>query len=288
MQATTDTMPMPLPPDEAVSQEKPEQSGRPHAAARDAAAFSWRRVAWATLATVLISAAGALAIFVIHRTTPPTPGSAAQRESKARPAAGNETPGTGASNETPHPIPRAGTVIAPPAAPAAATPPVMTQPPAAATDTAKSQGSISWSKGDGAAGDTAGKGSAGKAAEPPTIRISPEPSPATGVANAPSSTAKSGADGKAKAAAPTTQPAPQQAAGAPAASVAVAPGNAAAAGTAQKPVPARLQVAQQEQCASAELFSRLICDERVRLRFCRDRWNEHPDCIVQAANRVSP
>jgi len=42
--------------------------------------------------------------------------------------------------------------------------------------------------------------------------------------------------------------------------------------------PQRLEQAQQEQCADTQFIGRLICGERVRLRFCRDRWNAHPDC----------
>ena len=35
--------------------------------------------------------------------------------------------------------------------------------------------------------------------------------------------------------------------------------------------------------AAADLDRREVsaADERVRLRFCRDRWNEHPDCMVE-------
>jgi hypothetical protein len=45
--------------------------------------------------------------------------------------------------------------------------------------------------------------------------------------------------------------------------------------------PQRLAAQQQAQCAGSEFVARFICDERVRLRFCRDRWNEHPDCNVE-------
>ncbi len=44
----------------------------------------------------------------------------------------------------------------------------------------------------------------------------------------------------------------------------------------------RLEQAQQEQCADTQFIGRLICGERVRLRFCRDRWNAHPDCTSTA------
>jgi hypothetical protein len=42
----------------------------------------------------------------------------------------------------------------------------------------------------------------------------------------------------------------------------------------------RLAAQQQSQCAGTEYLARLVCEERVRLRFCRDRWDEHPDCMV--------
>ncbi len=59
---------------------------------------------------------------------------------------------------------------------------------------------------------------------------------------------------------------------------AAAPTPAAAAAPSQ---PQRLAGEQQAQCAGSEFISRFICNERVRLRFCRDRWNEHPDCKVE-------
>ena len=46
--------------------------------------------------------------------------------------------------------------------------------------------------------------------------------------------------------------------------------------------PERLGPLQQTRCADSEFLMRLICDERVRLRFCQSRWNAHPDCIVEA------
>lgn len=67
------------------------------------------------------------------------------------------------------------------------------------------------------------------------------------------------------------QVAPNAERGAPAASAASAP--AARAGD-------RLAAAQQAQCGSEALLARLVCNERVRLRFCRNRWNTHPDCEV--------
>ncbi len=47
----------------------------------------------------------------------------------------------------------------------------------------------------------------------------------------------------------------------------------------------RLRSAQDGQCANSNFFSRIVCDERVRLRFCRDRWNDHQDCTIQNSPR---
>ncbi|MCL4182875.1 MAG: hypothetical protein KJ011_05450 [Burkholderiaceae bacterium] len=44
----------------------------------------------------------------------------------------------------------------------------------------------------------------------------------------------------------------------------------------------RLAALQQAQCAGATMLGRVVCNERVRLRYCRERWNAHPDCIVAA------
>lgn len=45
----------------------------------------------------------------------------------------------------------------------------------------------------------------------------------------------------------------------------------------------RLAAAQQAQCGGEALLARFVCNERVRLRFCRNRWNAHPDCEVGPA-----
>lgn len=44
----------------------------------------------------------------------------------------------------------------------------------------------------------------------------------------------------------------------------------------------RLAALQQSQCGDQTLLARIVCDERIRLRYCRDRWNQHPDCTVSA------
>lgn len=41
-----------------------------------------------------------------------------------------------------------------------------------------------------------------------------------------------------------------------------------------------LRSAQDGQCADASFLGRLVCDERVRIRYCRDRWDAHPDCVT--------
>lgn len=42
----------------------------------------------------------------------------------------------------------------------------------------------------------------------------------------------------------------------------------------------RLASLQRAQCGDQALLARIVCNERVRLRFCRGRWNAHPDCEV--------
>ena len=44
----------------------------------------------------------------------------------------------------------------------------------------------------------------------------------------------------------------------------------------------RLAAIQQSMCGDQTLLARIVCNERVRLRYCRDRWNEHPDCAASA------
>ncbi|MCO5108365.1 MAG: hypothetical protein M9907_14985 [Burkholderiaceae bacterium] len=48
----------------------------------------------------------------------------------------------------------------------------------------------------------------------------------------------------------------------------------------------RLAAVQQAQCGSEALLARFVCNERVRLRFCRDRWNAHPDCETGPAPKT--
>jgi hypothetical protein len=65
-----------------------------------------------------------------------------------------------------------------------------------------------------------------------------------------------------------------------------APSAASAASTPTAPAPRagdRLAAVQQAQCGSEALLARFVCNERVRLRFCRNRWNAHPDCEVGPA-----
>ncbi|MEB2317893.1 MAG: hypothetical protein OZ935_04410 [Pseudomonadota bacterium] len=43
-----------------------------------------------------------------------------------------------------------------------------------------------------------------------------------------------------------------------------------------------LAAAQQAQCAKAGFLTRFACQERVRLAYCENRWNQHPDCMVES------
>jgi len=69
------------------------------------------------------------------------------------------------------------------------------------------------------------------------------------------------------------------------------PGAAAAASARPQP-PARtgerLAPLQAAQCGDESLLARVVCNERVRLRFCRGRWNDHPDCeAAKPPNQVN-
>lgn len=270
---------------------------------------------WALLATILLSTAGGLAIYFIHSTTPATGASQqmANRDASkgrvagavTRPMAG--TPGTSAapkgdsagstplaaqsatlaspsisgqrpgSDQTqPQSAPReadrpgaAASVIA--GAPATA-PMSGTNLPRAAPE-----GSLQWSKSSGTAtpataaapGSTGRNPSEGAGVFPPTV-VNPSKggSPSNPQANGP---AVSGT---------TAAPRPSEAATAPATSAqtpSVRPSPNASVGS--------LKDSQEKQCADSNFLSRLVCDERVRLRYCRDRWNEHPDCMVNAQQR---
>jgi len=41
-----------------------------------------------------------------------------------------------------------------------------------------------------------------------------------------------------------------------------------------------LAATQQARCANAGFLTRFVCDERVRLEYCENRWNRHPDCML--------
>jgi hypothetical protein len=50
---------------------------------------------------------------------------------------------------------------------------------------------------------------------------------------------------------------------------------------------ARLKDRQANECAGSAFLSKVVCEERSRVRFCKDRWNDHPDCQLNN-NRVDP
>ncbi len=53
------------------------------------------------------------------------------------------------------------------------------------------------------------------------------------------------------------------------------------AGAAVAAAPQRLEPLVQAECADSQFLGKLICRERVRLRFCQGRWNSHLDCMVE-------
>jgi hypothetical protein len=51
-------------------------------------------------------------------------------------------------------------------------------------------------------------------------------------------------------------------------------------------VPARLQTLQSSECANSAFLGKVFCEERSRVNFCKNRWNEHQDC--QLGNKLDP
>jgi hypothetical protein len=49
---------------------------------------------------------------------------------------------------------------------------------------------------------------------------------------------------------------------------------------------ARLQNQQSNDCSNSAFLGKVFCEERTRVNFCRNRWNEHPDC--QLGSKIDP
>ena len=95
-------------------------------------------------------------------------------------------------------------------------------------------------------------------------------------------------DAKAPAKTPSTTP-PVAASAAPAippAARAPAPAPVPVAPAAAPPVQDRWaqMAAEQQQCKTENLFNRVICDQKVRLRYCKDYWGTVPQCPGAVAN----
>jgi len=178
----------------------------------------WRRVTAAVAATSLISAAGALAIYAVHRSMPLVPPGF---ERTARPAPAPPPPESGDDARFRHlrrPEPGAGIVAAQP-------PPASAQPDAR-PDAATSPAAVSQPP-----------------APPKAPPSEPQPAPAVAASTRPQLQARTGD---------------------------------------------RLAPLQAAQCGDQSLLARVVCNERVRLRFCRGRWNDHPDCeAAKPPNQVN-
>jgi hypothetical protein len=48
----------------------------------------------------------------------------------------------------------------------------------------------------------------------------------------------------------------------------------------------RLQSQQSNDCSNSAFLGKVFCEERTRVNFCRNRWNEHPDC--QLGSKIDP
>jgi hypothetical protein len=233
----------------------------------------FRRLALTALAAAVVAIAGAAAIYVIHRTMPATgSGEALPSGNTARSgdqsASGNRAPpGSSAPSGNSAPFGNSApsvTGIGPggidsaraPAPPAQ--PPVSLRPPPDQPAREAPEAS--------ARNQTATQGIPAKrpAAAAPSARTAPT-RPAAAV-RAPDARTQ-GRRGEAELSSRSAERvAPQETQGA----------------ALPRARPMRLAEAQQAGCADEGLISRLICNERVRLRFCRDRWNAHPDCMVEA------
>lgn len=131
----------------------------------------------------------------------------------------------------------------------------------------------SASKSSGSSGPAASKADAGKTAAAETGPASRSPRESSSSALTPAVPSNSG-----------RRDSPANGNGSAASGNTVAPSPAPVARS-EPSAPTRLKAAQDSQCAESNFFSRMVCDERVRLRFCRDRWNEHQDCVVNHTPR---
>lgn len=314
---------------QGLEQPRPAQPGRGVAARAnirqmqqqtrgDAAGRVRRPLAWAALASVVVSAIGAAAIYLIHDTMPAprdplaaarSPGSSAAQRIEAagvapraeplgqgtdhtRAAAshaagggstrtpGSSDDGTSAGIASNRDLSRVagGEYVAPARAPAG-----RDGSEREATGRDGSAPGIAAVPADNRRSSSPEPAGRASAARPAAAEV-PQPAGAgreedrqksrTGSARAPT-----GADAVPGRAEPRPRPpgAPLQQGNAPPTNAPVQAARDPAPGA---PAP-RLAAQQQAQCADTSYLSRLVCDERVRLRFCRDRWNEHPDCMVE-------
>jgi len=264
----------------------------------DAAGRVRRPLAWAALASVVVSAIGAAAIYLIHDTMP------APRD----PLAGARAPGPTAAPRAGPPGQGADHVqAAAPHAPDAGSPRTqgLTDDGASAGIASnRDRGQVAGDEQGAPASAPAGGDGAGRDGSAPGVAVDNRRSPApesAGRASAPRPAAAEGPQppgagreedrqksrtGPARTPPDATpgriEPRPRppgvlpQQASPPATTPAPATRDAAPGAAAP-----RLAAQQQAQCADTSYLSRLVCEERVRLRFCRDRWNEHPDCMVE-------
>lgn len=259
------------------------------------------KLALTALASVVLAIAGGAAIVVIHRTmpSPNTPVAPPPVESRKPPSQAPAIPAGDLITQReapPEPVPPH--ARAADATPADDPPLAQERPGGHLGDLTRGDPApfIEWSDRDGAGPASSSPRGAPQALPGATTR----PPVATGTQTGkPSAWSLAGEAGSPKPTpAPGTSPAPgrepQPPAGAAKAPNAAGAANATGTGTGSRPAsgnarraPQRLAAVQDAQCGNEGFLSRLICMERVRLRFCRDRWNAHPDCIVESA-RADP
>jgi hypothetical protein len=52
-------------------------------------------------------------------------------------------------------------------------------------------------------------------------------------------------------------------------------------------IASRLKDRQANDCVGSAFLGKMVCEERARVSFCKDRWNAHPDCQLNN-NRLEP
>ncbi len=202
------------------------------------------RIALAAILALMLSALGAVAIYLIHSTMPQGGQSSAPAAVSAREPSGR--PATAQDRTAASPRQTGGETSAP----------VLSQTPGAAAPKTAQGGADAPEDG----GTRATEGGGTQTVEGSGARVqSPTKAEDARPATQPAGRKPSATADTARSAPPSAKPTPRG----------------------KTSGPSTLAQAQASDCSQEGLISGFICKERVRLRFCRDRWNVHPDCQVE-------